>query len=303
MNHPLRLLLASDEDGPELDLPPLLRAIGLSPDILALHVEPVIAPLFYFPATLQWGDPLRREELARENIARDSLKDRLELFSKSGWNVTAEVTAGSPLSEILSHALSFGADLIAARPSHRHAHLGGIAAGLLQCASAPVLLYRSVPPDFQLKTIVVATDFSPFSRGAMDWGLLLSSLSGAALKIIHVLPEASEKWGAELKARVLAMLAEQRERAEREGREYGHAPARIESVAVTAETPVRGILSEPADLRIIATAGQTGLAHVLGSVTRRLARETDQPLLALPTTDRTSPREIWRRTIAQSTRA
>ena len=268
--------------------------------VRAIHVAPVAVPHFYLPAGLDLGS-LRREQLVWEESARRILERQVEPLKDAGFAVETEVTAGSPLAEIRKRARLWHGDLILARPRRGRAAAGGlgsVAIGLMQTAPAPVLLYRRVHSGYRVGTILAPVDFSPFSREAIGWALLLASLTGARVRLLHVLPAASSRWAARLRRAALEMVREERQQAQRQLRQLGDPGTMIEAVIVERGDPAQGVMEaqkEDVSLVALGASGRTGLDAVLGSVTRRVARHCPCPVLVIPTTNRVSARDVWRK--------
>ena len=170
--------------------------------------------------------------------------------------------------------------------------------GLLQTAPAPVLVYGSVPAGYRVRTILAPVDFSPFSRTAVEWALCLAALVGARLRLLHVVPDPSSKWARRLRRAAVEMVADERRRAERQLREFGSPGISVEAVVAQSRDPAAGIREaqrDGIDLVALGASGRTGLDSMLGSVTRRVARDCVCPVLVLPVSTRVSPREVWRR--------
>lgn len=292
--------LESDESAVE---PARLLGTLFSPAavrVRALHVAPVAVPHFYVPTGLDLS-PLRREQLAWEESARRILERQVAPLKEEGFAVETEVTAGSPLSEILKRARLWRGDLILARPKRGRAAaggLGGVATGLMQAATAPVLLYRRVSFGYSVGTVLAPVDFSPFSRDAIGWALLLASRSRSRVRLLHVLPAASSRWAARLRRAAAELVRKERQLAERQLRELGDPDTVIEAVIVERRDPAQGILEaqkEDVSLVVMGASGRTGLDAVLGSVARRVARSCPCPVLVIPTTSRISALDLWRK--------
>jgi universal stress protein A len=275
--------------------------------VRALHVAPVAVPHLYLPPGLEL-DSLRREQVAWEASARRSLQRQLRPLEDSGFAVEAEVTAGSPLAEIRKRARLWRGDLILARPRRAGSatrRLGGVAVGLMQTATAPVLLFRRVPSDYRIGTILAPVDFSPFSRDAVRWALLFAAFARARVRLLHVLPPSSSRWAARVRRAAVEMVRQERQLALRQLRELGHPRTEIEALVVERKDSARGVLDaqkEDVSLVVLGASGRTGLDSVLGSVTRRVARDCPCPLLVIPATSAVSPKDVWRRSRRASMR-
>ena len=244
---------------------------------------------------------MRRKQLAWEESARRVLERQIEPLKDGGFEVETEVTSGSPLGEILKRVRLWGGDLVLARPKRPRAAaegLGSVAIGLMQAATAPVLLYRRVSSAYRVDTILAPVDFSPFSRDAIGWALLLASLARARVRLLHVLPTGSSRWSTRLRRAAVEMVREERLLAQRQLRELGDPGTEIDAVVVERKDPARAILEaqkKDVSLVILGASGRTGLDSVLGSVTRRVARACPCPVIVIPTTSRISAVDVWRR--------
>jgi universal stress protein A len=268
--------------------------------VRALHVTRVHIPHFYLVPGMENLDSLRREQVVWERKARKALERQVAPLEDEGFVVESEVASGSPLAEVRKRAERWRTDLILARPRRGRigSGLGSVAVGLIQTAPAPVLLYRSVPAEFRVRTVLAPVDFSPFSRKALDWALLLASLARASVRLLHVLPETSKRWAPRLRRTAVEMVVEERRRAERRIRKFGGAAVSVEGLVVERADPAAAVLEsqkERIDVVVLGSSGKTGMASVLGSVARRIARECPCPVLVLPTTNRISARDVWRK--------
>jgi universal stress protein A len=268
--------------------------------VRAIHVGRVAVPHFYIPSGPEALGTLRREQLAWEEEARRALKRQVGPLEDAGFAVEVEVTAGSTLGEVLKRAKLWRADLVLARPSRRSRsrRLGSVASGLIQAASAPVLLYRRVPAGHRVRRVLAPVDFSPFSRKAVGWALLVASLARADLRLLHVLPEVSARWGPRLRRMAVEMVREERQRAQRQLRQFGSPAISVEGIVFEREHPGRGVLQalkDGIDLIVLGASGKSGMTAVLGSVTRQVVRDSPYPVLVIPTSNRVSAQEVWRR--------
>jgi nucleotide-binding universal stress UspA family protein len=299
----VRILLPM-ELGESAREPARLLGAMFSPPVVrsrALHVARVAAPSFYLPPGLDAFDSLRRQQLLWEERARKDLKRQIGPLEDAGFRVEVEVTAGSTLAEVLKRGELWRADLIVARPHVRRprsAGLGSVAAGLLQAASAPVLLYRNVAASYRIRRVLAPVDFSPFSRGAVRWALLAASVATAELRLIHVLPQQSARWAPRLRRMAVEMVSEERRRVGRQRRLFGSPTIPVEAIVIERKDPAVGILAaqrDGVDLVVVGASGKTGISSVLGSVTWQVVRDCPCPVLVIPTSSRVSAQEVWRR--------
>jgi len=126
-------------------------------------------------------------------------------------------------------------------------------------------------PEVAIRTILVATDFSPFSEQAIRAAVALARHFGAALHLLHVVHHAGER------AAALDRLGRAAE-AEAVGVPF------TASIAVGRPAPeiVRYAEREPADLIVVGTHGRTGLSHVvMGSVAEAVVRTATCQVLTI----------------------
>jgi nucleotide-binding universal stress UspA family protein len=300
---PVRIVLPLERDESVREPARLLGGL-FAPNtvrVRALHVGSVAVPLVYFPPGLEAFESLRRDQLVWQQKTRRAMERQVAPLEDAGFAVEVEVTTGSALSEVLKLAELWRADLVVARPRRkrvRSAGLGSVAAGLMQAASAPVLFYRRVSSGYRLRRVLVPVDFSPFSRKAVGWGLLLASLARAGLRLLHVLPETSARWAPRLRRMALDMVREERQRAEIQQRRFGSRSIPIEGIVVQRKDAGRGVLEaqkDGIDLVVVGASGKSGVASVLGSVTRRVVRDCPCPVLVVPTTSRADALKVWRK--------
>jgi universal stress protein A len=140
------------------------------------------------------------------------------------------------------------------------------------------------------KRILVADDFSTYSRAALDLGLELAG-TGTALTIAHVVqpmiwfPEAGFDYNA-----MRASLIAEAEKALAAAKENAARRASGASIAVELleGTPWERIVHRAKDggfdLIIVGTQGRTGIRHaLLGSVAERIVRHAPCPVLVART--------------------
>jgi universal stress protein A len=299
---PIRILIPLERGESAHEAARLLRGLfgTTAVRVRAIHVTRVLIPDFYIPPGLDL-DSLRRRQVTLENEELRALERQVEPLKDAGWEIETEVTSGSPLTEIRKRAKLWRSDLILARPHRGRAAaglLGGVAAGLMQVASAPALMYRRVLRGYRIGSILAPVDFSPFSRGAIAWALLLGSLTRARVRLLHVLPEASRRWAASLRRAAVEKVGDERRRAERLLREFGNPGNSVEAMIVERKDPAQGVLEaqkDGIDIVVLGASGKTGVSAVLGSLTRRVARDCPCPVLVIPTTNRVSAVQVWRK--------
>lgn len=151
----------------------------------------------------------------------------------------------------------------------------------------------AAPPLLQYKTILVPTDFSEFSRAAIDYAQRLARQLGGTLVLLHVV-EPVYPYAADGPLYFPGDLRGPNPTASPDAEK---AMTRLaENVAHTGGTPVEGKVSVgqafdeivrmaqelPADLIVIASHGYTGLKHVfMGSTAERVVRHATCPVLVV----------------------
>jgi universal stress protein A len=140
-----------------------------------------------------------------------------------------------------------------------------------------------------ISTILVATDFSAASTGALGYGRLLAMKLGAALRVVHVVddPLLAAAWSEAYAFDTSELRERLREGAEAE---LAKVAATITDVPVTTEiivgSPARAIIGRSAepdiDLVVMGTHGRSGVSHLLlGSVAERVVRAAQCPVLTV----------------------
>ena len=161
---------------------------------------------------------------------------------------------------------------------------GDAAFALLALSACGVLTFRDVPPGYSVRRILVTTDFSAASRRGVEWGEGIAELTGAELRLLHVVtPEAEDRRGP---AAEIFRAAAELER----WQARGHiAPTRLlrRAAIVRAARPADGILyaaaKEACDLVVLAATGaSTRRKHPPGSTAREVVAGSACPVLVPP---------------------
>ncbi len=144
----------------------------------------------------------------------------------------------------------------------------------------------------QLNRILVPTDFSDFSRPAIDYGCAIAARFGAQLHLLHVVPDPamlvpeSHAFSAEaMQAQSAALMEDAKQRIElMPGGNWDNGKPVVREVrtgAVFMEI-IDYAKSMDIDLVVIGTHGRTGLMHVLlGSVAEKIVRKSPCPVLTV----------------------
>jgi nucleotide-binding universal stress UspA family protein len=298
--------------GPAIDLQRILAPVDFSPasqhglafaGALAerfhsrLHVLHVVEP----PVWPEWGYahiPRREAKLRR------AAEERLPQFSahcgiNSGLIDSAEVRTGEAADEICEAATKHHADLIVLA-SHGlggllHVFVGSTAERVVRRTPCPVLTVRdralrkkgAGTPSFDLKRIVVTTDFSDESKKALPYALALARKFEASLILLYVvpahLPAELSHIGIVLEERRVLEMARERLPRFREAELDPH--LHVDTLVLNggpAHEICRTAETQGADLIVMATHGHTGLKHfMLGSVTENVVRHAPCPVLVV----------------------
>ena len=225
--------------------------------------------------------------------AQAAIRDVERDATERGLTVeTAIVEAGSSVHEALvTYARRHDVDCLVmgthGRSGVDRLVFGSVAERTIRDAPVPVLTVHAdsmLDPSFP--SILVPTDGSDCARAAVDHAIDLADLTGATLHLLHVVDPATvygdigavgfldslEEAGADL-------LADLRAEAEDAGLDV--------ETTVTQGTPYRAITdyADEHDVGCIAmgTHGRTGVQrYLLGSVTSRVIRLSETPVLAVP---------------------
>jgi nucleotide-binding universal stress UspA family protein len=153
-----------------------------------------------------------------------------------------------------------------------------------------------------LHRILVATDFSDYSKEALQYAVHMARSWGADLYLLHVFEPpffshagVAPSMRAEVHQWIRELREEDHQRLNRLAEEVRHQGAKVHSIFKEG-TPFLEILKTaeeiPADLIVMGTHGRTGLAHVfLGSVAERVVRRSSSPVLTV------RPKELKDKTV------
>jgi nucleotide-binding universal stress UspA family protein len=245
-----------------------MLAAGWRARLVALHVTEHPEPVTDLPSWRRQPDGL---QAARQRILAD-------LQGAEAVDVEVQVERGDPATRIVEVAERVHGDLIVTGVA-RDETLGRILLGttvekLMRTAAMPVLVVKS-RPRAPYGNVVVATDFSPGSRQALEATLAL--LPDARVTLFHAFTVPYEERSSDRMA----------------AREAAARAAEAEAQAFLADTPAVAASGRPVatlcehgdpgpllddlvhargvDLVVVGTEGRSGLAGMLlGSVARRL---------------------------------
>jgi nucleotide-binding universal stress UspA family protein len=145
-----------------------------------------------------------------------------------------------------------------------------------------------------VKNILVPTDFSDFSRHALDYALTFAKTFGARIILMHVTPEreldAIRQVSPYFDPGKLEDFLQQRQSEDRkqldefipsESKE-GIEVETIHKVGIPFVEIIRTAKKKKVDLIVMATHGRSGLAHVIfGSVAEKVVRKSTSPVLSI----------------------
>jgi nucleotide-binding universal stress UspA family protein len=253
------------------------------------------------PSLPEWGYvhlALREAKLRR--AAEERLSELpLECAVDERLIHSSEVRSGAAGFEICQAAAEWSADLIILA-SHSlsgfpHAFIGSTAERVLRHAPCPVMTVRglalrkegSPKSPFDLKRILVTTDFSEESKKAFPYAVALARKFEASLTLLYVvpahLPADLGQIGIVLEEERLITEARERLPRFREAEMDSH--LHVETLVVNggpAHEICQTAESQAADLIVMGTRGRTGLKHfLLGSVTEKVVRHAPCPVLVV----------------------
>lgn len=268
----------------------LVKTFGGSIHLLHAYRLP-----FYIP-TLNYPNLGRDFWSAVRDSAGRKLEEGLQKIAAAGIEEGVDLSEMPPAQAITETAERIGADLIVmgtrGLTGLKHVLLGSVAERTIRMAPCPVMTVKDtlqVTEPARLRTILIPIDFSECSHRALA---LARSLARAArpahLILIHAyfLPLESEMLAEQVRETLLKTVSQRAaERLERmlvEVQDDGVSadfvgyPGRPESVIVDVAS------DQDADLIVMGTHGQSGLAHVLvGSVAERVLRTAPCPVITV----------------------
>lgn len=262
-----------------------------------LHLLHVVEP----PTLPQWGYArIPRREARLRRAASERLPQLIaECGVGSELVASTQVGLGVAEDEICDAASGKRADLIVLA-SHglgglQRAFIGSTAERVVRQAPCPVLTVResvlredrSGSGGFDLRRILVTTDFSDESKKSLPYAAALAEKFRASLVLLHVvpahLPSQLSHFGLVLAEQRLVKEAADRLPAFR--KTELDPDLRVDTLVLSgspAHVICRTVEAERADLVILSTHGHTGLKHFqLGSVTENVVRHATCPVLAV----------------------
>ena len=145
-----------------------------------------------------------------------------------------------------------------------------------------------------IKNILVPTDFSDFSRYALNYAVAFAQAFGAKITLIHVTPEREldsiRQVSTYFEPGQLENLLKERESEDRKQLEEfilaelkkGITVETIHKVGIPFLDIIKTAKQRGVDLIVIATHGRSGLSHMLfGSVAEKVVRQAPCPVLSI----------------------
>jgi len=233
------------------------------------------------------GDDERNERLA-EAQAKDAIANLEELVEQeSDRPCQSVIEHGTPYEAILSYASENDIDLVVmgthGRRGLSRVLLGSVTERVIRLSNDPVL---AVPPHAigrereGYETILVPTDGSPAATAAVDHGIAVAERLGASVRVLCVIEGETglPPIGDPLRDEAVESVEDVAERAsEREVTLTTHVQPGTPHEVINNFVSAHGI-----DLVTMGTHGRSGLRrHLLGSVTERVLRTSDAPVLTV----------------------
>lgn len=226
-------------------------------------------------------------------LGRRAVEDAAERAAEAGVETTTAFIEGERRVHrgILEYATDNDVDCIVMGTSGRTGVgrylLGSVAEQTLRHSSVPVLtVHEDTAVRTEFERVLVPTDGSKAAAAALDAGIDLSLATGSALHVVHVV-DLGVVWGDVDVGMILDALEESGQRALDRAIERAEA-AGVSTVAssLLQGSPHRAILDyaddRDVDCVVVGTHGRTGIdRYLLGSVTERVVRLSDIPVLAL----------------------
>lgn len=227
------------------------------------------------------ADPKQMEDVYEQNL-KDIINNNLpaELVN----NYLTKI--GKPDQAIVAAAKDFDIIVMGShgRSGFSRLLMGSTSDKVLRTAHIPVLVVNKEQQLNQLKSIMVLTDFSDYSKEAFPITVQMAQTTGAGVELVHVLsfnaheanePDESIK---EMRQQRLQIMA----------KEYFHELGdKISSrLIISSQSPHEAIMNDnlnnPHDLIIMATVGRTGIEYLMmGGTASRVVQHVKSPVLSI----------------------
>lgn len=238
--------------------------------------------------------PNLREKL--EDAYIQELVERIESFDIVGTSMKYKVLQGNPLKEVLKKSHDEAIDLLVVGKKNASTNSGLVPQKLARKSSSHVLL---VPENVnnELKKILVAIDFSDFSKLALQSAIDLASQCGAEIICQHIyeVPTGYSKIGKSFEEFAQIMKGHAEKSFDKFIADFETEDLKITSVfTLNNQQKVASKIEECAEqfnvnLIIIGARGRTNVAAILlGSVTEQLIGSMEKtPILIVKKRDKT----------------
>lgn len=273
-------------------------AIKSGAEIIGVHVVPLPVQLLY--DNLEDSKVhLKNRRLDLENRVVDTFEEVSKSLQKSGVQFEGVLLKGKPSDKIREFAKKRNADLIVLG-KHGHGFFENMIAGsetikILKSSHIPVLAVKNenYKTKVQFKNILVPIDLSECSDSAITYALNLAELTGASIKVIHILR--LDMYAQDLPAGALELVIEQTEKALNKRvtkvKTAFEKKKNTSSIELTNEvihgmseavTISRYAEKNKINLVVLHTHGRSGITRfLLGSVTERVLSHSKCSVLAI----------------------
>ena len=227
------------------------------------------------------------DRLAREGEEGYLARVAERMYAQYGIRIETMILDGPVAETIAAYVQRIGADLVVMTTHGRGVvsrfWLGSVADHLLRHLEVPMLMLRhheapSVDSRMAFRRMMIPLDGSERAEAVLEPALVLCPPPTAEIALVRIV---APEFDGSVQARSAAAvyLDEVADRLERLG-------CRVSTTVVVSDDPVQAILDqgrpEATDCIAMATRGATGVKRlVLGSVTDKVVRGTDVPVLAL----------------------
>jgi nucleotide-binding universal stress UspA family protein len=266
----------------------LRYSIGLARNYDAtLHVLHVVSPVL--PASYEFSVNTADLVETFKKQAEDRMGEVRTDAHNEGIRVETIVRVGDVDAELADAVDQSDADLLVmgthGRRGFERWFLGSVTERLLRHCAVPILMMSdldadpAVPPD--LKKILVTTDFSEGTSGAMDYAIALAQEAPASLTLLHVVEQPPER-----KASVEGVASILEEHLDSMVPDSVRDWCEVKAEVVIG-TPYQRILAvaheEHADIIVMNIHGKGMLERALmGTTAERVLRAAECPVLAIP---------------------
>ena len=273
-------------------------AIKSGAEIIGVHVVPLPVQLLY--DNLEDSKVhLKNRRLDLESRVVDTFEEVSKSLQKSGVQFEGILLKGKPSDKIREFAKKRNADLIVLG-KHGHGFFENMIAGsetikVLKSSHIPVLAVKNenYKTKVQFKNILVPIDLSECSDSAITYALNLAEVTGASIKVIHILR--LDMYAQDLPAGALELVIEQTEKALNKKvtkiktafeRKKNNSSIKLTNEVIhgmsEAVTISRYAEKNKVDLVVLHTHGRSGISRfLLGSVTERVLSHSKCSVLAI----------------------